>query len=199
MSALEIDSAPYRPSSEPFYLPVADEVEAFEAAYAERIRVLRKGPTGCCKTRFLEYMCWQLGTMSTREALPLVTVTCHEDLTAGDLVGRYLLSPTGTEWLDGPLARAVRDGAICYLDEVVEARKDTLVVIHALTDHRRFLPIEKLGTVVAAHSNFLLVVSYNPGYQSTLKDLKHSTRQRFMAIEFHYPPEDLERRIIQHE
>jgi nitric oxide reductase NorQ protein len=204
MSVLNTVSATYRAETEPFYLPVSDEVVVFEAAYAERIPVLLKGPTGCGKTRFVEYMSWRLGNThrtgdSRSQALPLVTVTCHEDLTAGDLVGRYLLSPSGTEWLDGPLARAVKDGALCYLDEVVEARKDTLVVIHALTDHRRLLPIEKLGTIVAAHENFLLVASYNPGYQSSLKDLKHSTRQRFMAIEFDYPPEVLEQRIIEHE
>jgi nitric oxide reductase NorQ protein len=204
MSALDTQFATYRAAIEPFYLEVADEVAVFEAAYAERIPVLLKGPTGCGKTRFIEYMAWRLGNtvdgLDTRlQALPLVTVTCHEDLTAGDLVGRYLLSPTGTEWLDGPLARAVKEGALCYLDEIVEARKDTLVVIHALTDHRRLLPIEKLGTIVAAHPDFLLVASYNPGYQSSLKDLKHSTRQRFMAIEFDYPPEALEERIIEHE
>jgi nitric oxide reductase NorQ protein len=201
---MNTDLAAYRASAEPFYLPVADEVAIFEAAYAERIPVLLKGPTGCGKTRFVEYMAWRLGRASPAlgkdsEALPLVTVTCHEDLTAGDLVGRYLLSPSGSEWLDGPLARAVKEGALCYLDEVVEARKDTLVVIHALTDHRRLLPIEKLGTIVQAHHDFLLVASYNPGYQSSLKDLKHSTRQRFVAIEFDYPPQDLEQRIIEHE
>jgi len=203
-SVLNHASATYRAVEEPFYLAVADEVAVFEAAYAERIPVLLKGPTGCGKTRFLEYMSWRLGKSAptldgAAQALPLVTVTCHEDLTAGDLVGRYLLSPKGSEWLDGPLARAVKEGALCYLDEVVEARKDTLVVIHALTDHRRLLPIEKLGTLVAAHADFLLVASYNPGYQSSLKDLKHSTRQRFMAIEFDYPPRDLEQRIIEHE
>lgn len=200
----DLRTSTYRAESEPFYLPVADEVQVFETAYAQRIPVLLKGPTGCGKTRFVEYMSWRLG--ASREsvagepaALPLITVSCHEDLTASDLVGRYLLSPSGTEWLDGPLARAVRMGAICYLDEVVEARKDTIVVIHSLTDHRRLLPIEKLGTVLRAHDDFLLVASYNPGYQSSLKDLKHSTRQRFLALEFTYPPLEVEQRVIQHE
>ena len=188
----------HRVTAEPFYLPVADEVQLFEAAYAGRIPVLLKGPTGCGKTRFLEYMSWRLGA-GGRAPLPLVTITCHEDLTAGDLVGRYLLSAEGTEWLDGPLTRAVRSGALCYLDEVVEARKDTTVIIHSLTDHRRILPIEKRGVVLEAHPSFLLVISYNPGYQSTLKDLKHSTRQRFAAIEFRYPPRALEERIVAHE
>src|SRR5262249_25534452 len=147
---------------------------------------------------------WRLGHAqhafgTNVQALPLVTVTCHEDLTAGDLVGRYLLGPSGSEWLDGPLARAVEDGAVCYLDEVVETRQDTLVVMHALTDHRRLLPMEKLGTILAAHDDFLLVASFNPGYQSSLKDLKHSTRQRFLAIDFDYPPEPLEQRVIAHE
>jgi nitric oxide reductase NorQ protein len=183
---------------EPFYEPVADEVGLFRAAYAGRIPVLLKGPTGCGKTRFLEYMAWRLGQDYGR-SLPLVTITCHEDLVAGDLVGRYLLSTDGTEWLDGPLTRAVRAGGICYLDEVVEARKDTTVIIHSLTDYRRFLPIEKRGVVLEADPSFLLVMSFNPGYQSTLKDLKHSTRQRFVALEFDYPPRQIEERIIAHE
>lgn len=185
---------------EPFYLAVRDEVALFEAAYAGRIAVLLKGPTGCGKTRFVEYMSWKLGRGAARpRELPLITISCHEDLTATDLVGRYLLSGEGTEWLDGPLTRAVRSGGICYLDEVVEARKDTIVVIHSLTDHRRLLPIEKRGEVLQAHPDFFLVVSYNPGYQSTLKDLKHSTRQRFMAIDFGYPPAPLEQRILERE
>ena len=188
----------YRVRDEPFYLPVADEVAVFEAAFRTRTPVLLKGPTGCGKTRFIEYMTWKLGA-AAGEPLPLVTISCHEDLTATDLVGRYLLSAQGTEWQDGPLTRAVRTGGICYLDEVVEARKDTIVVIHSLTDHRRLLPIEKRGEVLAAHPDFFLVVSYNPGYQSTLKDLKHSTRQRFLSIEFGYPPADLEQRIIERE
>ena len=194
----------YRVVEEPFYLPVGDEVTLFEAAWRERIPVLLKGPTGCGKTRFVEYMSWKLArsgdpALPQAPGLPLVTISCHEDLTATDLVGRYLLSGRGTEWVDGPLTRAVRYGGICYLDEVVEARKDTIVIIHSLTDHRRLLPIEKRAEVIPAHSDFLLVVSYNPGYQSTVKDLKHSTRQRFMAIEFNYPSEALEMRIIERE
>jgi nitric oxide reductase NorQ protein len=176
----------------PFYLPADDEVELFQAAYEQRIPVLLKGPTGCGKTRFVEYMAWRL-------AHDLVTVTCHDDMTASDLVGRYLLSADGTEWLDGPLTQAVRSGALCYLDEVVEARKDTTVILHALTDHRRMLPVERLGATVPAHPDFLLVVSYNPGYQATVKDLKPSTRQRFMAIEFSYPDPGPEAAIIAHE
>ncbi|MFI5894650.1 CbbQ/NirQ/NorQ/GpvN family protein [Actinoplanes sp. NPDC051513] len=176
----------------PFYLPTGDEVSLFRAAYEERIPVLLKGPTGCGKTRFVEHMAWQL----THD---LVTVTCHDDMTAADLVGRYLLNTDGTTWLDGPLTQAVRSGAICYLDEVVEARKDTTVVLHSLTDHRRTLPIERLGASLTAHPDFLLVVSYNPGYQATAKDLKPSTRQRFMAIEFGYPDAGLEAAIIEHE
>jgi nitric oxide reductase NorQ protein len=198
-------------SEEPFYLPVNDEVELFQAAYSQKIPVLLKGPTGCGKTRFIEYMAFKLGRpltvirdvtdagASSKTGLPLVTVACHEDLTASDLVGRYLLEGESTRWIDGPLTRAVKAGAICYLDEVVEARKDTTVLIHPLTDHRRILPIEKLGQIVEARDGFLLVISYNPGYQSALKDLKHSTRQRFMAIEFGYPPRELEARIIQRE
>ena len=193
-------SEEYVVEREPFYLPVGDEVALFEAAFAEGVPVLLKGPTGCGKTRFVEYMAWKTGAGATPpRALPLVTISCHEDLTATDLVGRYLLSAQGTEWLDGPLTRAVRGGGICYLDEVVEARKDTIVVIHSLTDHRRLLPLEKRGEVLRAHPDFFLVVSYNPGYQSTLKDLKHSTRQRFMSIEFDYPPAALEQRIIEQE
>ena len=184
----------------PFYLPVRDEVELFAAAYEQRIPVLLKGPTGCGKTRFVEHMAWRLfGQRADAPEQPLVTVSCHDDLTSADLVGRYLLSAEGTTWLDGPLTQAVRSGAICYLDEVVEARKDTTVILHALTDHRRVLPIERLGTTLEAHPDFLLVVSYNPGYQAAAKDLKPSTRQRFMAIEFDYPGRELETRIIAHE
>ena len=202
----------YVVTSEPFYQPVKDEIELFNSAYAEKIPVLLKGPTGCGKTRFVEYMAYKLGrpVSVTREAKgngkgaeesgrQLVTVACHEDLTASDLVGRYLLEGDSTRWIDGPLTRAVKTGAICYLDEIVEARKDTTVLIHPLTDHRRLLPIEKLGQIVEARDGFLLVISYNPGYQSALKDLKHSTRQRFMSIEFGYPPRDLEATIIGHE
>ena len=193
-------SEEYLVEREPFYLPVGDEVALFEAAFSQRIPVLLKGPTGCGKTRFVEYMSWKLGRgAKPARTMPLVTISCHEDLTATDLVGRYLLSGEGTEWLDGPLTRAVRHGGICYLDEVVEARKDTIVVIHSLTDHRRLLPLEKRGEVLRAHPDFFLVVSYNPGYQSTLKDLKHSTRQRFMSIDFDYPPAALEQRIVERE
>ena len=184
----------------PFYLPTGDEIELFRAAFQERIPVLLKGPTGCGKTRFVEHMAWHIARMRPQPVeQPLVTVTCHDDMTSADLVGRYLLSTDGTTWLDGPLTQAVRSGAICYLDEVVEARKDTTVILHALTDHRRMLPIERLGTTVPAHPDFLLVVSYNPGYQATAKDLKPSTRQRFLAIEFVYPDVDLETEIIAHE
>lgn len=188
---------------EPWYLPLGDEVEVFEAAYQARLPVLLKGPTGCGKTRFVEHMAWRLFRRadSARRAVetPLITVACHEDLTATDLVGRYLLSGDETVWMDGPLTRAVRSGAICYLDEVVEARKDTTVVIHSLTDHRRVLPIEKTGELLDAHADFLLVISYNPGYQSVQKDLKPSTRQRFVSLEFDYPGVDVEAAIIAHE
>ena len=184
----------------PFYLPVHDEVEIFRAAYQRRIPVLLKGPTGCGKTRFVEHMSWLLAREQGRDpGGNLVTVACHDDLTSADLVGRYLLSHEGTTWLDGPLTQAVRSGAICYLDEVVEARKDTTVILHALTDHRRMLPVERLGTSLPAHPDFLLVVSYNPGYQAAAKDLKPSTRQRFIAIEFGYAGLELETRIICHE
>ncbi|MEK9659227.1 MAG: CbbQ/NirQ/NorQ/GpvN family protein [Chloroflexota bacterium] len=187
---------------EPFYLPTGDEIEIFEAAYSKRVPILLKGPTGTGKTRFVEYMSWRVNEAKRREGVdvsPLVTVACHEDLTASDLVGRYLLEPEGTRWVDGPLTRAVKHGGMCYLDEVVEARKDTTVLIHPLADHRRLLHIEKLGEVLEAHPNFLLVISYNPGYQSALKDLKQSTRQRFVAVEFTFPPRELEGPIIAHE
>ena len=184
----------------PFYLPAADEVELFRTAFEQRIPVLLKGPTGCGKTRFVEYMAWETrGLRVDPDSAGLVTITCHDDLTAADLVGRHLLSPDGTAWLDGPLTQAVRNGNLCYLDEVVEARKDTTVVLHSLTDHRRMLPLERLGTTVQAHPDFLLVASYNPGYQASSKDLKPSTRQRFLALEFDYPAEELEARIIAHE
>ena len=201
----------YLMEKEPFYLPVHDEVEVFEAAYQQKIPVLLKGPTGCGKTRFVEYMSWKLGRSSTKskggkagghdngKGLPLVTIACHEDLTASDLVGRYLLEGQETKWIDGPLARAVKVGAICYLDEIVEARKDTIVLIHPLTDHRRLLPVEKRGEILEAHERFLLVISYNPGYQSAMKDLKHSTRQRFISLEFDYSPREIEQQVIQHE
>lgn len=203
----------YHLTEEPYYVPVGDEIELFEAAYKSKIPVLFKGPTGCGKTRFVEYMSYRLGQPLTRVSqgdgaadgpstdnnLPLVTIACHEDLTASDLVGRYLLQGEETIWIDGPLTRAVKAGGICYLDEIVEARKDTTVLIHPLTDHRRILPVEKKGELLEAADGFLLVMSYNPGYQSALKDLKHSTRQRFVAIEFDYPPKETEAEIIAHE
>ncbi len=179
-------------TTEPYYRPVADEVAVFEAAYRHRLPVMLKGPTGCGKTRFLEYMAWRL-------ARPLVTVAAHEDMTAADLVGRYLLAPGQTVWHDGPLTLAVRSGAICYIDEIVEARQDTTVVIHPLTDSRRLLPLEKKNEVVAAHADFQLVVSYNPGYQSAVKDLKESTKQRFIGIDFGYPAAEIEAEIVARE
>ena len=181
--------ADWRVAAEPFYAPQGGEIELFEAAYAARLPVMLKGPTGCGKSRFVEHMAWKLQR-------PLVTVACNEDMTAADLVGRFLLEPDGTRWQDGPLTTAARHGAICYLDEVVEARQDTTVVIHALTDHRRALPLDKKGELVRAHADFQLVVSYNPGYQSLMKDLKTSTRQRFAALDFDYPEAALEARIV---
>jgi len=175
--------------TEPYYERLGDEVTLAEAAYASRIPILLKGPTGCGKTRFIEYMAWRLKR-------PLITVSCHDDLTASDLVGRYLITSNETVWLDGPLTRAVRVGAICYLDEIVEARKDTTVVIHPLADDRRILPIEKRGELLQAPPEFMLALSYNPGYQSVLKELKASTRQRFVAIELRYPDAALERTIV---
>jgi nitric oxide reductase NorQ protein len=175
--------------AEPFYQPQGREVELYAAAYAARLPVMVKGPTGCGKSRFVEYMAWKLGK-------PLISVACNEDMTASDLVGRYLLDAGGTRWLDGPLTTAARIGAICYLDEIVEARQDTTVVIHPLTDHRRTLPLDKKGEVVAAHPDFQLVISYNPGYQSLMKDLKQSTKQRFTAFDFDYPEAGLEAGIV---
>ena len=184
----------------PFYLPIGDEIEIFRAAYECRLPVLLKGPTGCGKTRFVEHMAHLLmAGRSTDIPETIVTVACHEDLTGSDLVGRYLIKGDDTVWVDGPLTQAVRTGAICYLDEIVEARKDTIVLIHPLTDHRRILPIDKKAEILEAHDDFLLVISYNPGYQSILKDLKHSTRQRFVTIEFTYPPRDKEAEVIAHE
>ena len=185
--------------AEPYYLPVGDEVSLFEAAYADRTPVLLKGPTGTGKTRFLEHMAARLSKSQGNVPIPLTTVSCQEDLTASDLLGRFVLERDGTRWVDGPLTDAVRNGGICYLDEVVEARKDVMVVVHSLTDHRRFLPIAKLDTVLEAHPTFLLVISYNPGYQTSIKDLKHSTRQRFVAINFAYPSAELEQEILIHE
>ncbi len=197
----------YYVAEEPFYIPHSDEIELFTAAYNEEIPILLKGPTGTGKTRFVEHMAWRLSTQSNgtvrkhgkKEGIPLVTIACHEDLTASDLVGRYLIDKDGTRWSDGPLTRAVKAGGICYLDEVVEARKDTTVIIHSLTDHRRTLTIDKLGEMIVAADGFLMVISYNPGYQSATKDLKHSTRQRFVALEFNFPSAEVERDIILHE
>jgi nitric oxide reductase NorQ protein len=174
---------------EPYYEPLGAEISLFEAAYATQIPVLLKGPTGCGKTRFMEYMAWRLKR-------PLITVSCHDDLTAADLIGRYLITNNETVWVDGPLSHAVRCGGICYLDEIVEARKDTTVVIHPLADDRRILPMEKHGELLHAPKEFLLAMSYNPGYQSVLKELKQSTRQRFVAIEFTYPNAALEKKIV---
>src|SRR3954469_19298610 len=177
---------------EPYYLPLGDEVAAFEAAHANQLPVMLKGPTGCGKTRFVRHMAHRLGR-------PLVSVACHDDLTASDLVGRFLIKGDETVWVDGPLTQAVRSGAICYLDEIVEARKDTTVVIHPLTDDRRMLSIEKIGEILEAPPEFMLVISYNPGYQSLLKNLKHSTRQRFLAVEFDFLPRSLETDVVRHE
>ncbi len=182
----------YLIAAEPYYEPLGDEIEIFEAAFRNRLPLLLKGPTGCGKTRFMEHMAWRLRR-------PLVTVSCHDDLTASDLVGRFLVKGGETLWVDGPLTRAVRIGGICYLDEVVEARKDTTVVIHPLADDRRQLPVEKTGELLQAGAEFCLAMSYNPGYQSVLKDLKQSTRQRFVALELNYPGAELEQRIIQNE
>ena len=209
-----IEEIPVR--GEPYYRPVGDELELFNAAYNEHLPVLLKGPTGCGKTRFVEWMAWKLGRPLTvikdqqteaneteanegQVRVPLVTIACHEDLTASDLVGRYLLDSDGTKWIDGPMTRAVKAGAILYLDEVVEARKDTTVLIHPLTDHRRILPVEKTGQIIEADDRFLLCISYNPHYQSALKDLKHSTRQRFISVEFDYPPVEIETEIVRKE
>ena len=176
----------------PYYVPVGNEDKVFKAAFRQGLSILLKGPTGCGKTRFIESMAYDL-------ARPLVTVSCHDDLTTADLVGRYLLQGGDTAWVDGPLTRAVREGAICYLDEIVEARQDTTVVLHPLGDHRRQLPIDRLGITLDAAPGFCLVVSYNPGYQSVLKDLKDSTRQRMIAIELDFPPPDVEEKVVAHE
>jgi nitric oxide reductase NorQ protein len=182
----------YRLQSEPYYLNIKNEADIFERAYKAKLPVMLKGPTGCGKTRFVQAMAYRLGR-------PIITVACHEDLSATDLVGRFLLEGEETVWHDGPLTTAVRHGAICYLDEVVEARKDTIVCIHPLTDDRRVLPIEKLGQLLSAPDDFMLVISYNPGYQSVLKDLKQSTRQRFISLEFDYPPAEAEAQIVARE
>jgi nitric oxide reductase NorQ protein len=188
----DIDIAQYKITKEPYYEAQHDEVELYTAAYEARLPVMIKGPTGCGKSRFIEYMAWKLGK-------PLITVACNEDMTASDLVGRYLLDADGTRWLDGPLTTAARIGAICYLDEIVEARQDTTVVIHPLTDHRRQLPLDKKGELIDAHADFQLVISYNPGYQSLLKDLKQSTKQRFSGLEFDYPDAETEVEIVEKE
>jgi nitric oxide reductase NorQ protein len=179
-------------TEEPYYRATGQEIALYDAAYAVRMPMMLKGPTGCGKTRFVEYMAWKLGK-------PLVTIACHEDMTASDLVGRHLLDAAGTRWADGPLTLAVRYGAICYLDEVVEARQDTTVVIHPLTDARRVLPLEKKGELVHAHPDFQLVISYNPGYQNIMKDLKQSTKQRFGALDFGWPARAVEIEIVAHE
>jgi nitric oxide reductase NorQ protein len=187
-----MDLSNYLLTGQPYYHPVGNEVALFEAAYAARLPMMLKGPTGCGKTRFIEHMAWRLGK-------PLITVACHEDMTASDLVGRFLLDAEGTVWHDGPLTLAVRHGAICYLDEIVEARQDTTVVIHPLTDDRRILPLEKKNELVRAHPDFQIVISYNPGYQSVIKDLKESTKQRFAALDFSYPEASIETEIVAHE
>ena len=192
MQIVDSDREQYLVTEEPFYRAVADEVTNYEAAYRVRMPVMLKGPTGCGKSRFVEYMAWKLQK-------PLISVACTEDMTASDLVGRHLLDIDGTRWQDGPLTVAARIGAICYLDEVVEARQDTTVVIHPLTDHRRELPLEKKGEMVHAHEDFQLVISYNPGYQSLMKDLKQSTKQRFGGIDFDYPQAEVEAEIVTHE
>jgi len=183
------DNSAFLIGSEPKYVEIENELEIFQAAWKNRVPLMLKGPTGSGKTRFIEHMAWKLKQ-------PLLTVSCHEDMTASDLVGRFLLEGSETVWKDGPLTRAVRYGGICYLDEIVEARQDTTVVIHSLTDDRRILPIEKTGEIVKAHKDFFLVISYNPGYQSVLKDLKESTKQRFAGIGFNYPSEEIEKQII---
>ncbi len=183
------DVAQYQISKEPYYQPQGNEVALYQAAYAARLPVMVKGPTGCGKSRFVEHMAWKLGR-------PLITVACNEDMTASDLVGRFLLDKEGTRWQDGPLTLAARIGAICYLDEIVEARKDTTVVIHPLTDYRRTLPLDKKGELIEAHPDFQLVISFNPGYQSLMKDLKQSTKQRFAALEFDYADAATEAAIV---
>ena len=182
----------YKITKEPFYQPQDDEIEMYTAAYTNRMPVMLKGPTGCGKSRFVEYMAFRLSR-------PLITVACNEDMTASDLIGRFLLDKEGTRWQDGPLTLAARIGAICYLDEIVEARQDTTVVIHPLTDHRRILPLDKKGEQLAAHPDFQLVISYNPGYQSLMKDLKQSTKQRFVALDFDFASPDIEAIIVSNE
>lgn len=188
----DIVQRPGTTDTAPYYEPQGNEVAVFEAAARRKLPVMLKGPTGCGKTRFLEYMAFRLQR-------PLVTVSCHEDLTSSDLVGRFLLEGSSTVWQDGPLTRSVKAGAICYLDEIVEARTDSTVVIHPLTDHRRQLSLEKKGVEIDAHDDFLLVISYNPGYQTVLKDLKPSTKQRFVGINFDFPTPEIEKKILMNE
>ena len=176
----------------PYYVAIGDEVEIFAMCHERGLPVMLKGPTGCGKTRFIEHMAWRLQR-------PLVTIACHDDLSASDLTGRYLIRGGETVWVDGPLTVAARAGAICYLDEIVEARQDTVVVIHPLTDDRRLLPIERTGELIEAASGFQVVISYNPGYQHAIKDLKPSTRQRFVALDFDFPPPETEATIVAHE
>jgi len=201
----ELNFEEYTIDEKPYYLPIADEINIFKAAFHSKIPVILKGPTGTGKTRFVEYMSYIISQEMQSEnpgdaaKLPLITIACHEDLTTTDLVGKFLLKGDETVWVDGPLTRAVKTGAICYLDEIVEARKDTTVIIHPLSDHRRLLPIDKKGTIAEAHPNFFLVISYNPGYQSVIKDLKQSTKQRFIALDFDYPSREQEAKIIEHE
>jgi nitric oxide reductase NorQ protein len=185
-------SSSHRMGEIPFYLPVGNECDLFDAAYRHRLPLLLKGPTGCVKTRFIAHMAARLGR-------PLYTVSCHDDLTAADLTGRHLLKGGETVWVDGPLTKAVREGGICYLDEVVEARKDVTVVLHPLTDDRLILPLERTGEILQAPDEFLLVVSYNPGYQNILKSLKPSTRQRFVSLSFDFPPGEVEVEIVANE
>ncbi len=205
MEIREINIEDYKIKGKPYYLPIRDEVNIFKAAFKSKIPVLLKGPTGTGKTRFVEYMSYILSEeraadgYKERDGLSLITIACHEDLTTTDLVGKFLLKGDETIWVDGPLTKAVKTGAICYLDEIVEARKDTTVIIHPLSDHRRLLPIDKKGTIIESHPDFFMVISYNPGYQSLIKDLKQSTKQRFVALDFDYPSREQEAQIIEHE
>lgn len=206
----------YHITTEPFYLPIRDEVEVFQTAWAEQIPLLLKGPTGCGKTRFVEYMAYLLGRRAIHVGRSgnqivadikdfrsgvgaLYTVACHEDLTARDLTGRYIMKGGEAVWVDGPATMAVKEGGVLYLDEIVEARKDVAVILHPLTDYRRILPIESLGTQLEAPKTFMVVVSYNPGYQSVRKNLKPSTKQRFVAVDFSYPPPEKEATIVERE
>ena len=188
----DFDINQFKIESEPFYEAQSNEAELYTAAYNSRLPVMVKGPTGCGKSRFIEHMAYKLDK-------PIITVSCNEDITASDLIGRFLLDANGTRWVDGPLTLAARHGAICYLDEIVEARQDTMVVIHSLTDHRRELMLDKKGELVKAHPDFQLVISYNPGYQSLMKDLKQSTKQRFGGMDFDYPETELEVEIVSKE